>query len=95
MHIITADEVILAGGGGNDASNSTYYLSTGDENWSLSPTLIRDDGANMFATDVMYNTSNVGTNYGLRPVISLRFGIVFHYGGNGTASNPYIVYIPL
>ena len=30
-------------------------------------------------------------NYGLRPVISLKFGVEFNEDGDGTKMNPYVV----
>ena len=86
--LITADEVLLAGGfGGSD--NSDYYLCTGQYYWTMSPS-----NFNMNGNASIYSLSPSGNLYGtridgVRPVINLRADVTLT--GNGTSSNPYTV----
>ncbi len=91
--LLTADETVMAGAGGNGSSNSSYYLYTGNYYWSLSPTVFNEGNAFMF-----YVISNGYLDYGhvsdsisLRPVVSLKPGTEFESGGDGTLTNPYVV----
>ena len=90
--LLTADEIILAGVGGNNASTSTYYLYTNDYYWSLSPSYYFLNGnARGFRASVSLDGSNVFNGDGLRPVVSLRPGTEFESGGNGEATSPFVV----
>ena len=90
--LITADEVVYAGGFGGTA-NSSYYLYTGQSYWTMSPSLYT---SNYFGTKAFYvsssgslaesQTSNI---FGIRPVINLRSDVTLT--GTGTASDPYVV----
>ena len=88
--LITADEVIFAGGIGN---NSSYYLYTGNHFWTISPAYATSDRtARVFYVDSSGDISNtlVNSTFGVRPVLNLSADITFS-SGNGTISNPYIV----
>ena len=96
--LITADEVVLAGGFGGQY-NTSYWLHTGEYYWTMSPRYFNTNGyAYMF--DV-YDIGSIGdagvsnTGIGVRPVINLKSDNVTLQnpsGDNkGTTSNPYIV----
>ena len=90
--LITADEVVMAGGK-YISSNSTYYLYTNQDYWSGSP--------NNFYSGVIYTSEfivndggylggyDLGTSLGVRPVISLSSEAIL--SGDGTYNNPYVV----
>ena len=89
--LITADEVVLAGGFGG-SSNSSYYLHTGQYYWIMSPSSADSDGwANVFH---VYSTGGLGyffvhATYGVRPVINLKADVTIT--GEGTSTDPYVV----
>ena len=90
--IITADEVVMAGGKVG-SGNSTYYLYTNEFYWSGSPYSFNGDDS--FAREFYVNfIGRLGADYvynsdGARPVISLSSKAKL--SGNGTYSNPYTV----
>ena len=88
--LITADEVMYAGGTGS--SNYGYYLYTGNAYWTMSPYGFNGSGyANVF--DVYSGGSLRGSwvynSDGVRPVISLSTNNTIT--GSGTISDPYVV----
>ena len=89
---LTADEMILAGASAAGLENESYYLFTGDNYWTASPSDFY-----LYAREIsIYNGglsryNGVGSGYGIRPVISLKLGVKFENGGDGTPTNPYIV----
>ena len=88
--LLTADEIMLAGGGWN--ANDTYYLYTGQNYWAGSPSNLHGVGAYEFNVYTTGNLDlyNVTYTYGVRPSVSLKPGFSIS-GGNGTVENPYIV----
>jgi len=91
--LITADEVVHAGGFGGK-SNSSYYLYTGQNYWTLSPYSYY--GSNTYPARVFIVLSNgylsndgVNSAFGVRPVINLKADVTLT--GKGTTSDPYIV----
>ena len=90
--LITADEIMYAGG---TNSNSSFYLYTGQTYWTMTPALyILLQG--QYMSMVIYLESNgkihntiVNSNYGVRPVISLQPGTSI--SGAGTAESPFII----
>ena len=91
--LLTADEVMLAGGKlGTD--NSTYYLYTGEYYWLSAPYYFDDYSAYGFLVHSSgrlygYNVNN--SALGVRPSISLKPGFKLTGSGDGTVNNPYIV----
>ena len=99
--LITLDEVVLAGfntyySNTNDYKDTTNYLYTNSNYWTLSPVLMRvsmmftssavgrmDDG---YVTDF-----NASGNLGVRPVVSLISDTLVNSDGDGTSTNPYVV----
>ncbi len=87
--LITADEVAFLGGVWN-VNNTGYWLYTGKEYWTMSPS------AATVASVVRVNSSgsflswnNVFNSSGLRPVINLKADTQFT--GHGVADDPYVV----
>ncbi len=91
--ILTADEVVYAGGVYN-ASNYSYYLYTGQKWWTMSPSYYDASGSYEWSIDpsgnLYYQHRVNDTTIGLRPSVSLKYGIFFT-GGDGTSSSPYVV----
>ena len=87
--LITADEVAMAGG--KNANNYGYYLYTGQNYWTMSPSYFRGSCAFvLIASSTGYlNTGDVNTTRGVHPVINLRADVTL--SGTGTSSDPYVV----
>ena len=91
--LLSADEIALAGIEW-DTRNQTgeNYLYNSDLWWSFSPYYSLTSYANVFNAfndlDSYYSTNN---SRGVRPVINLKADTLIT-SGNGTESNPYIVY---
>jgi hypothetical protein len=91
--LITADEVMYAGGKGH---NTSYYLYNGQYYWTMSPCYWNGEGSSPFVFFVHSNgyfdgTYVSNTSPGVRPVINLKSDTLFTARGNGTLENPYIV----
>ena len=89
--IITADEVILAGGFGGSGNNS-YYLYTGEHYWTMSPYDFSGSFANLFSVysdGTLYNHNANWSRAVIRPVISLSSDV--NLLGSGTSTEPYQV----
>ncbi len=92
------DEVIMAGGKSGSA-NSSYYLFSGQDYWTMSPSYcwwynsVSSRFANAFLvwSDGSLSNDVVDSTRGIRPVINLKADTLFATGGNGTHDNPYIV----
>ncbi len=91
--LITADEVAFAGGVYNK-TNEEYYLHTGSNYWTMSPSYFYAAHGNAVvfrvASDGWLINCNVRLTNGVRPVINLKSTTTIS-GGNGTAQNPFIV----
>ncbi len=89
--LITADEVMYAGAAGT--INYGYYLYTGNNYWTMSPSRFTSSGyAYVFYVYSNGNLSNNSVGWtapGVRPVISLSTNNTIT--GSGTISDPYIV----
>ncbi len=91
--LITADEVVLAGGFYGRA-NSSYYLYTNQDYWTMSPYYLGTNGyayvlrVNAVGTLMHDNVSYIGI--GVRPVINLKAGVTFSKG-SGSSIDPFIV----
>ena len=92
--LLTADEVVLAGGW--SSSNHNYYLYSGKDYWLASPYFFFLDHAilaitahGLFANSRggLSYSNHVGNSLGTRPVFNLTSDILKN--GDGTASNPY------
>ena len=93
--LITADEVVYAGGV-YATNNSGYYLYTGGYYWTMSPFYFNPNVAAPTGEFLVYSSGLFGAGAvddrvrGVRPVINLKADTIFS-GGSGTSSNPYIV----
>ena len=92
--LITADEMVYAGGILFEPNNS-FYLYTGQIFWALSPYTF--DGSYAFGfvlgSDVGSAGKSVDSSRGVRPSVSLKQGIEVT-GGSGTATDPFVVAKP-
>ena len=87
--LISMDEAWYAGG--YSANNSSYYLYTGQNYWTMSPYSYPD--ARVFhvaSSGFLDRDTYVGYPYGVRPVINLKADVQIS-SGSGTANQPYIV----
>ena len=86
--LLSTDEIVLAGGW--NASNSGYYLYSGQYWWASSPggffgsnAIVRRVYSNGSANDAYF----VNDNSGVRPVFNLKAEVLAQ--GSGTATDPY------
>ncbi len=88
--LLTADEVVLAGGKGSN--NTTYYLYTGNKWWTNSPATTLSSAYVFYVgtTGKLENSTVTYNTVGVRPAVSLKTGTRFS-GGSGTATDPYVV----
>ena len=87
--LLTTDEASLAGG--DNSSNTGYYLYTGNYYWTMSPYYFSGGAFVRFvvSTGQAFDSGNVYLSYGARPVISLKPNSLT--SGDGSASNPFLV----
>ena len=91
--LITADEVVLAGGFYN-RSNSKYYLSVGgNHQHTISPSSFAYGWAiarmgNISSNGALIFNSSVTGQYITRPVINIRSDVMIS-SGDGTTENPF------
>ena len=90
--LITADEVVFAGGGATTVNN-IYYLYTGYSYWTMTP---RAYMTSYSVASIWYNRDDGGlhsngpqVSHGGKPVISLKKDAII--GGTGTMIDPYVV----
>ncbi|CDF11667.1 unknown [Mycoplasma sp. CAG:776] len=89
--LITADEVVYAGGKGG-TNNTSYYLYTGQNYWTMSPYYVNSNGnAGVFYVHSGggLNLNRVDLTNGVRPVINIANDV--EITGSGTSDDPYIV----
>lgn len=90
--LITADEVMLAGGK-YTTNNSSYYLYTYEVYWTMTPVDYTSTHTEIAMVSVggrlSYTWGNY-SDYGVRPSVSLKLGTIIS-DGDGTSENPYIV----
>ena len=89
--MITADEIVLAGGK-LGADNSFFYLKTGQNYWSMSPNSFGFYNASVF---IDYYLGHLSADYvdisnGLRPMITIKPGQLITKG-TGTVTDPYVI----
>ncbi len=89
--LLTVDEIMLAGGK-DYISNTSYYLYTGTEYWTLTSRAFISDGSREYyiSADGTIGHSYVRSVLGVRPTISLKPGNIIS-SGDGTAANPYVI----
>lgn len=88
--LLTADEVVIAGGQYNTPNNN-YYLYNGENFYTLSPAEYYNYQASVFyvsSNGALYTTKTT-TQLGIRPVINLNENLTV--SGKGTKDNPYTI----
>ena len=88
--LLTSDEVLLAGGQNED--NTSFYLYTGSNWLTMSPSDHYSKTLNVYLVDSNGNFAPVSskkTTYGVRPSISIKYGVKMADGRDGTSTNPY------
>ena len=86
--LLSTDEIALAGGW--SASNSGYYLYSGQAWWASSPYNFYGNNAYVryvTSNGYAYDSNYVYNAYGVRPVFNLKADTLAQ--GSGTASDPY------
>ena len=86
--LLSTDEILLAGGW--PASNSGYYLYSGQEWWASSPETFNGNYAGVRYVDsygYADSANYVFNDSGVRPVFNLKAEVLAQ--GSGTASDPY------
>ena len=91
--LLTADEIVYAGGGN---VNYSYYLLKNTEGtrwWALSPSYFNSNGAGVWGVYGSYShfvNDRVYGNFGVRPSLSLKSTVPIA-SGKGTRTSPYVV----
>lgn len=105
--LITIDEVSYAGGvgwptSGEKPDNEDFYLNNGTWYWTMTPNDYSDFSSYepyerytsghwyVASTGYLYGDWSKTTTGDVRPVINIKSDVVIT-GGNGTATNPYVV----
>ena len=86
--LLSTDEIVLAGGW--NASNSGYYLYSGQYWWASSPHFFDGGFAGVRNVDshgIANHYDGVFSSAGVRPVFNLKAEVLTY--GNGTMNNPY------
>ena len=89
--LITADELAFAGGK-HATNNTSFYLNSGQNYWTMSPFLFQTGVAQLYyinSSGNMTATSGVSA-LGIRPVINLKASVLYD-SGSGTEADPYKV----
>ena len=90
--LLTADEIVYAGGKKWAANSSSFYLNNNQDVWALTP----DYSGSAYIYEYILTSSgylhvgSVNSSHGVRPVISLKPGTTLS-SGLGTATEPLIV----
>ena len=91
--LITADEVAYAGGV-HGQNNTSYYLYTNSNYWTMSPSSFNGAYAYVFLVYAFgwlnYSNALVDGALGVRPVVNLKADVQIS-SGSGTSSNPYVI----
>ena len=88
--LITTDEISMAGGV-YTINNSSFYLSTGNSFWTMSPASFVNNHVYMWRLryDGYVDNNYTNATNGIRPVISLKSSVQLQ--GNGTLESPFNV----
>ena len=88
--LVTADEVALAGVTWSNPQSS--YLNTGQNYWTMSPSMSSNGFAGVFRVYSSGRLIDDRVNYsnGVRPVINLKANIAIS-SGNGSSDTPFVV----
>ena len=91
--LITLDEVLMSGGI-NGSANTLYYLYSGQNYWTMSPSdftiwFIALEAYVASSGELVHNDVT-WSGYGVRPVVNLDSDNLT-FTGNGTVSDPYVI----
>jgi hypothetical protein len=91
--LLTTDEEMLAGHSGNTSTIlKSYYLYTGGDYFLFSPSTMSNYSSISIIGSYGGPSSSVPNIWwGIRPAVSLKLGVEFEEGGDGTPTNPYKV----
>ena len=92
--LITIDEVMMAGGLMSNV-NSSYYLHTDQDYWTMTPTYygysyIYGRVASVGYSGELQRSKALTNDYGIRPVINLKSTVIID-SGDGSREKPYVV----
>ena len=91
--LITADEVNMAGGK-SGSRNMLYYLFTGKDYWTMSPSFYYYSSVaratHVTASGELFAWNYVTDGYGVRPVINLDTKNL-KFSGTGTMQDPFVI----
>ena len=91
--LITADEVNMAGGK-SGSRNMLYYLYTGTDYWTMSPSHFYHNALafefRVTSSGELLGWYDVTAGYGVRPVINLNTENL-EFTGTGTMQDPYVI----
>ncbi len=92
--LITADEVNMAGGK-TDSRNMLYYLYSGTDYWTMSPSDFNNSWSlalefNVMSAGELNDWGNMTSIYGVRPVINLNTENL-EFTGTGTMQDPFVI----
>ncbi len=91
--LITADEVVYAGG--LNSNNTSYWLYNRQNYWTMSPQYFNSSAFVFYVSNggyLRFDYGFVDYTYGLRPVINLKSDISFESNdADGTIDKPFIV----
>ena len=93
MALVTADEIIFAGGVNYLANRNNYLFNGGYSQWTMTPiyyTSSHNEARNgyMLRNGAFYIAGTVNYKNGLYPVINIRSDVLIS-SGDGTVDNPY------
>ncbi len=93
--LISVDEVNMAGAmNGSSNTNTSFYLHTGSNFWTMSPYLFNASNAYAYlwyvSSQGILSAYHTTSNYGVRPVINLKASVLYD-SGSGTEADPYTV----
>ena len=81
-------------GGRTSSQNPLYYLYTGTNYWTITPSLLSfNSNASEFtvlSSGAIYGWSLVNGSYGIRPVVNLNTENLT-FTGTGTMQDPYVI----
>ena len=92
--LLTADEIMLAGSGGNHNGNTNYYIYNNESYWIGTSYSFYNNYGSSFLIDGSSGTLRSynldATNVGVRPSISLKSSNIIS-SGTGEANSPFII----
>lgn len=76
--------------GGTSNNNTGYYLCTGNDWWTMTPSADTPYDLDFVVSSVGFlNEYLLNNTYGIRPSISIKSNVKISALGDGTVKNPY------